>query len=111
VLLSRAGETAPGDLPEVRVPCGAFGTSSHRRRGILERAVGTAGVAELLPNLQAMDGDGRIDLEPEADAIAGKFKDRDLEQLFEAGGPPDHDGFLFLPRQHQHGSTSVFRPS
>jgi len=95
-------------LSGLLIAVGQFSSSSdYRRRGVLQRTVWLAAGADLLPDLPAMDGNGRIDLEAESHAAAPEFKYRDFEQALEAGSPTDHNGFQSFSRQDQHGRTSV----
>src|SRR5438034_1043336 len=53
------------------------------------------------------DRNGRVPLEPEPHSAASGLEHRDDQQGLAPVGVADHDYFLALTRQNQHGSTSA----
>jgi hypothetical protein len=58
------------------------------------------GGADSFPDLQAMNGNLRIDLEPELHFLAADLEHLYFEQALEAASPSDHDRLLAFSRQH-----------
>jgi hypothetical protein len=66
-------------------------TSGDRRCGVFQRTIRLVTCLDLLPYLQTVDRNPRIDLEAESNAAILEFEYCDFEQALEAGRSADHD--------------------
>jgi len=66
-------------------------TSGDRRCGVFQRTIRLVTCLDLLPYLQTVDRNARIDLEAESNAAILEFEHCDFEQALEAGRSADHD--------------------